>query len=221
MSENKTTKAASKSKVMYALSIHMKYGEVLHIEGLNKEEKDRYFELARKEDGTMLVEDKTSVIHLLSRDIAKISVKAYDEKYERIYHPLEKMIFSESSVGRRPFSLIIKSFIILAVLSIIGVFGVAMLSGDIMEVFFDKTIFSETLLKGFNLMGKIFSFTAVLLILLNIVDIGLGYKAHYYINQDGSEPVEYSRISNLLVSIVFIIVFMVAKMLLDSVVAML
>ena len=43
MSENKSTTASAaapksstaKSKVMYALSIHMKYGEVLHIEGLN------------------------------------------------------------------------------------------------------------------------------------------------------------------------------------------
>ncbi len=221
MSENKTTKTTVKPKVMYALSIHMKYGEVLHIEGLNKEEKDRYFELARKEDATMLVEDKTSVIHLLSRDIAKISVKAYDEKYERVYHPLEKMVFSESSMGRKPFSMIIKSFIILAVLSIMGVFGVAMLSGDIMDVFFDSALFSETLLKGFDLMNKIFSFTAVLMILLNIVDIGFGYKAHYYINQDGSEPVVYSRISNLVVSIVFIVVFMVAKTVLGTVVTML
>ncbi len=221
MSENRTTKTTVKPKVMYALSIHMKYGEVLHIEGLNKEEKDRYFELARKETSTMLVEDKTSVIHLLSRDIAKISVKAYDEKYERIYHPLEKMVFSESSLGRRPFSIIIKSFIVLAILSVLSAFGVAMLAGDIMDVFFDPVILAETLSKGFDLMNKIFSFTAVLMIMLNIIDIGLGYKAHYYINQDGSEPVEYSRISNLLVSIVFIIVFMIAKTILASVVTML
>ena len=221
MSENKTTKATVKPKVMYALSIHMKYGEVLHIEGLNKEEKDRYFELARKEDSTMLVEDKTSVIHLLSRDIAKISVKAYDEKYERIYHPLEKMVFSESSVGRRPFSFIIKTFIVLAILSILSAFGVAMLSGNIMDVFFDKVVLTETLTKGFDLMNKIFTFTAVLLIMLSIIDIGLGFKAHYYINQDGSDPVEYSRISNLVVSIAFIIVFMIVKSLLASVVTML
>ncbi len=221
MSENKTTKTTVKPKVMYALSIHMKYGEVLHIEGLNKEEKDKYFELARKEDSTMLVEDKTSVIHLLSRDIAKISVKAYDEKYERIYHPLEKMVFSESSVGRRPFSFIIKTFIVLAILSIISVFGVAMLSGNIMDVFFDPEVLSETLTKGFDLMNKIFVFTAVVLIMLSIIDIGLGYRAHYYINQDGSDPVEYSRISNLVVSIVFIVVFMIAKTLLSSVMTML
>lgn len=221
MSENKTTKTTVKSKVMYALSIHMKYGEVLHIEGLNKEEKDKYFELARKEDSTMLVEDKTSVIHLLSRDIAKISVKAYDERYERIYHPLEKMVFSESSVGRRPFSFIIKTFIVLAILSILSAFGVAMLSGNIMDVFFDAEVLSETLTKGFDLMNKIFFFTALVLIMLSIIDIGLGYRAHYYINQDGSDPVEYSRISNLVVSIVFIVVFMVAKTLLSSVMTML
>lgn len=223
MSENKATQtplATNKPKVQYALSIHMKYGEVLHIESLNKEEKDRYFELARNENATMLVEDKTSVIHLLSKDIAKISVKAYDEKYERIYHPLEKMLFSESSIGRRPFSFIIKSFIVLALLSILGMFGLAVVEGDIMNILFDPALLSETMLKGFDLMNKIFNFTAILMILLNIIDFALGFKAHYYINQDGADPVEYSRLSNAMVTGAFIVVYLIAKTILNSVASM-
>lgn len=223
MSENKATQtpqATNKPKVQYALSVHMKYGEVLHIESLNKEEKDRYFELARNENATMLVEDKTSVIHLLSKDIAKISVKAYDEKYERIYHPLEKMLFSESSIGRRPFSFIIKSFIVLALLSILGMFGLAVVEGDIMNILFDPALLSETMLKGFDLMNKIFNFTAILMILLNIIDFALGFKAHYYINQDGADPVEYSRLSNAMVTGAFIVVYLIAKTILNSVASM-
>ncbi|HAS74502.1 MAG TPA: hypothetical protein DCS67_10185 [Clostridiales bacterium UBA8960] len=215
------TKHASKSRVMYALSIHMKYGEVLHIEGLNKEEKDRYFELARNEQGTMLVEDKTSVVHLLSKDIAKISVKAYDEKYERIYHPLEKLFFSESSFGRKIFSLIIKSFVILAILSVIGVLGLTVIDGTVMDVLFDGEMLLENISKGLSLAGKFFSLTVALMLVLNVVDIALGYKAHYYINQDGSEPVEYSRLSNLFVTIAFIIVYSIAKMVLGQISGML
>lgn len=229
MSENKSTTASSaapksnaaKSKVMYALSIHMKYGEVLHIEGLNKEEKDRYFELARHENNTMLVEDKASVINLLGKDIAKISVKAYDEKYEKIYHPLEKMLFSESSIGRRPFSFVIKSFVVLAILSILGMFGVEVVKGDIMTVLFDGAMMSETIVKGFDLMNKIFAFTAVLLVIMSIIDLGLGFRSHYYINQDGADPVEFSRLSNGVVTVAFIIVFMIAKTILESVTNML
>jgi len=131
------------------------------------------------------------------------------------------MVFSESSVGRRSFSFIIKTFIVLAILSILSAFGVAMLSGNIMDVFFDAEVLVETLTKGFDLMNKIFFFTAVVLIMLSIIDIGLGYRAHYYINQDGSDPVEHSRISNLVVSIVFIVVFLVVKTLLSSVLTML
>lgn len=216
MSENKTAPvtpktSASKSQVMYALSIHMKYGEVLHIEGLNKEEKDRYFELARNENANMLVEDKYSVINLLSKDIAKISIKAYDERYQKIYHPLEKMLFSESGFGRRTFTLIIKAFVIIAVLSIIGMFGLTVIDGTVMDVLFDGKMFMETTMKGLDLAGKFFSLTVALMFVLNIIDIGLGYKAHYYINQDGSEPVIHSRVSNLVVTIAFIIVYMVAK----------
>ncbi len=225
MSENKpvaaSTKASVKKSVMYALSIHMKYGEVLHIEGLNKEEKDRYFQLAREENATMLVEDKSSVRHLLSKDIAKISVKAYDEKYEKIYHPLEKILFSESSMGRRIFSFIIKAFVILSILSIVGMFGVAMLEGDIMDVFFDPAILSETILKGFDLMNKIFGLTVLVMAILNVFDLGLGLKSHYYINQDGADPVEYSRLSNVLVTGAFIVVFLIAKTILNTIVTML
>ena len=225
MSENKpvaaSTKASIKKSVMYALSIHMKYGEVLHIEGLNKEEKDKYFQLAREENATMLVEDKSSVRHLLSKDIAKISVKAYDEKYEKIYHPLEKILFSESSMGRRIFSFIIKAFVILSILSIVGMFGVAMLEGDIMDVFFDPAILSETILKGFDLMNKIFGLTVLVMAILNLFDLGLGLKSHYYINQDGADPVEYSRLSNVLVTGAFIVVFLIAKTILNTIVTML
>lgn len=215
------TKQASKSRVMYALSIHMKYGEVLHIEGLNKEEKDRYFELARKEDATMLVEDKTSVVHLLSKDIAKISVKAYDEKYERIYHPLEKMFFSESSFGRKIFTMIIKTFVILAILSVIGMLGLTVIDGTVMDVIFDGELLMENISSGLDLAGKFFSLTIALMLVLNVLDIGLGYKAHYYINQDGSNPVEYSRLSNLLVTIAFIVIYNVLKMGLGQISSML
>lgn len=228
MNENKSTpaapanaKQASKARVMYALSIHMKYGEVLHIEGLNKEEKDRYFELARNENASMLVEDKTSVINLLSKDIAKISVKAYDEKYEKIYHPIEKMIFSESSFGRKIFTLIIKAFVVLALLSVLGMLGLTVIDGTVMDVLFDGELLMETVSKGFDLAGKFFSLTIALMLILNVVDIGLGYKAHYYINQDGSDPVEYSRISNLLVTIAFIVVFYVLKMVFGQISGML
>lgn len=219
MSENKVTQSTvrTKPKVMYALSIHMKYGEVLHVEGLNKEEKDRYFELARKEESTMIVEDKESVRHLLSKDIAKVSVKAYDEKYEKVYHPLEKMLFSESSLGRKTFSLIIKAFVVLSIISILAMFGMAVVEGNIMDVIFDGELFTQTILKGFDLMNKIFSFTFVLMILLNVVDFGLGFKAHYYINQDGADPVEHSRLSNAVVTLAFIIVYLVAKTLISTV----
>ncbi len=219
MSEMKPTSSTvkAKPKVMYALSLTMKYGEVLHIEGLNKEEKDRYFDLARREEATMVVEDKESVRHLLSKDIAKISVKAYDEKYEKIYHPIEKMLFSESSLGRKTFSLIIKAFVVLSIVSILAMFGMAVVEGNIMDVIFDGELFSATILKGIDLMNKIFGFTFVLMILLNILDFGLGYKAHYYINQDGADPVEHSRLSNAVVTVVFIVVYVVAKAIINSV----
>ncbi len=198
-------------KIKYALSIHMKYGEVLHIEDLSKEEKDRYVDLAKHEDKSMLVEDNTSVRHLLSKDISKISIKPYDETYEKYIFQGEKMLFSESSLGRRLFVTIIKVFVGLSVLGFIGAIALEMIEGNILDVFLKAEIFGKTLAKGLAFTRSVFSYTVALMLLLNVVDIVLGLKAHYFMNQDGEDPAENSRVSNVMVTIGFIVVFTVIR----------
>jgi hypothetical protein len=202
----------------YALSIHMKYGEVLHVEDLTKDEKDQYFELARQEDRSLIVEDATSVRHIRGKDIAKISVKAYDDQYEKWVHPIEKMAFSESTLGRKLFSTIIKAFVGVSFLGIIGVFALAMIEGDVLDVLFDPKLLSATMLKGFDFIKMLFNYTVILMILLNLIDLVLGLKANYFINQDGEEAAETSRLSNVFVTAAFIIVFTVINLVLSGLV---
>lgn len=206
----------SKGRVRYALSIHMKYGEVLHIDDLSREERDRYFELARTENASIIVEDKSSVRNVMGKDISKISAKAYNEDYKKLYYPLEKMMFSESSLGRRVFHTVIKAFVLLAFFAIIAVFGMAVIEGNIMDVFFDGELFSKTIFKGFALIDKLFGYAVFAMIILNFADLLLGLRAHYHINQDGAYPVETTRISNVGVTVVFAIVFFIAKTVLVS-----
>lgn len=221
MSETKQPIPRKKSHLRYALSIHMKYGEVLHVEDLTKEEKDQYFELARYDDRSLIVEDTTSVRHILGKDIAKISVKAYDEQYEKFMHPIEKMMFSESTLGRKLFATIIKAFVGISFVGMIGVFGLAMIEGNILDVFFDPELFGATIVRGFEFIKTLFNYTVILLILLNLVDLVLGLKADYYINQDGEQSAETSRLSNVFVTAAFIVIFIVIRMLLNGLVEML
>jgi transcriptional antiterminator Rof (Rho-off) len=223
MSETKQAASAPRKRtsIRYALSIHMKYGEVLHAEGLTKEEKDEYFGLAKQKDQNLIVEDNASVRNLRSEDIAKISAKAYDTEYEKVAYPVRKMLFSESTIGRKPFVWLIKAFVIIAVLGILGFFGLAMVEGNIVDVFFDPAVFSETILKGIDFTKMVFNYIVIFMVLLSLIDIVLGLRADYYINQDGVEPVDVSRLSNLVVTVVFIVVFMVVRSMLAGIVALL
>jgi hypothetical protein len=90
-------------------------------------------------------------------------------------------------------------------------FGLSVVDGTIMDVLFESDQFLATVSKGFDVMNTLFGFTVALMILLNVMDIILGLRAHYYINQDGADPVEVSRISNAAVTLAFIVIFLVAK----------
>lgn len=221
MSETKQPIPRKRAHLRYALSIHMKYGEVLHVEDLTKEEKDQYFELARHDDRSLIVEDAVSVRHILGKDIAKISVKAYDEQYEKLIHPIEKMMFSETTLGRKLFSTIIKVFVGVSFLGMIGVFALAMIEGNILDVFFDPKLFGATILKGFDFIKTLFNYTVILMILMNLIDLVLGLRSDYYINQDGEQSAETSRLSNVVVTAAFIVIFIVIQIVLNGIIKLL
>lgn len=215
------TKPRKNSHMRFALSIYMKYGEVLHVEGLTREEKDQYFDLARDTSRSLLVEDGTSIRHIMGKDIARITVKPYDNQYEKVMLPLRKMLFSESTLGRKLFTVLIKLFAGISILGIIGVFGLAMIEGNIIDVFFEPELFGETLSKGIDLMSGLFGYMVILMILLSLIDLVLGLRADYFINQDGEEPAETTRAGNLAVTFEFIIVYKVIETVLVKILEML
>lgn len=215
------TKPRKKSHMRFALSIYMKYGEVLHVEGLTKEEKDQYFNLARETSQSLLIEDSSGIRHIMGKDIARITVKPYDAQYEKYMLPLRKMLFSESTLGRKLFTILIKLFIGVSILGIIGIFGLAMIEGNIIDVFFEPDLFAETLTKGIDLMSGLFGYMVILMILLSLIDLVLGLRADYFINQDGEEPAEITRAGNLGVTFGFIVVFKVIETMLTKVLEML
>lgn len=201
--------AKKTTHLRYALSFQMKYGEVLHLENITKEEKDRYLDFARSKSNTLLVEDSHSLRNLHSDDIAKVSVKAYDAEREKWLHPIQKMLFTESSLGRPLFKGIIKGFIVLAILAVLGKFAIGMIEGGIFDVLLDAKLFMAALISGFEWVESLFKYVAILLVLLSLLDLVLGLNASYFINQDGEEPPEHSRLSNAVVSGLFILIFSV------------
>lgn len=211
MSEQKKSVRSPISGKMYALSVHMKYGEVLHIEGVNKEEKDNYMALCKANDGEMILEDRYEVRHLLSQDIAKVSVVPYDKSYERVWHPLKKMVFSESTIRRTTFSALIKAFFLLALVAVVAVLGMKVIDGTILDVFFDGTLFSETLAQVMDYIGLIFKYLFFLMILLGVLDMLLGLRNNFPINQDGSDEIDQPILGNIIIIGIFGIVCLIAS----------
>lgn len=199
------------ASVKYALSIFMKYGEVLHVEGVNREVKDRYFELAKSPNSSMLVEDSRNIRNIHGSDIANISVKRYDAVYEKTFFQAEKMLFSESSVGRGIYFTAIKIFLLLSALAIASQLVVAAMSGDIMELIMDLSKISTYLDKGIKMVMSLFRYTVIIMFLISAIDIILGLNAHYHINRDGDPPVVDKRVNGIIITLGFLVVMLIAK----------
>jgi len=211
-------KIIKNQEAIYAISIHLKYGEVLHLEDIDAETKNTYLDLCRNPSKSILIENNNSIRNLFGTDIAKISVVAYDEKYRTVWHPVKKMFLSESTLGRRTFSTIIKIFIFMMFMAVIGILSSKVIDGTIMDVIFDPKLFAQTFGEALDIIQSVFSYTFVALIILNIVDVLLGVKAQYNVNQDGSIPVENSALNNIELTVIFAIVYFIAKIILSGII---
>ncbi len=206
-----------KGNKLHALSIHMKYGEVLHIDDINTERKDNYLKLCTEPNISIIVEDEDSIRNLLSQDVAKISVKSYTPDYRSLPFPVKKILLSESTLGRSPFSMTIKVFFFLAFLAIVGMMGLKVIDGTIVDVIFDSKLFSAFAKETLLWISKLFKYAMIVMILMNLTDFGLSYNAYYPVNRDGTEPIEISRVSNTAVIAVFAICYMVAVRMISAI----
>lgn len=202
--------AAVQSNYRYALSIQMKYGEVLHVDKATQEEKDKYVELSKQRGSSMIIEDRRSVRHLHSDDIAKISIKRYEVDAEQWKLPFKKMFFTESTLGRGTFTLCIKTFVLLAFLALGAGVVANLLSGDMMEVVFSHDLdLNVGFSKGFQWVGLLFGLFFGIMVTLNVVDCILGLNEKYFINQEGELPAETTRLSNVFITLGFLVGYLV------------
>lgn len=201
----------SQSSTRYALSIFMKFGEVLHLEGLDRELKDKYFDLARTPNASMLVEDRNSIRNIKGSDIANITAKKYDIAYERTIFQVKKMLLSQSSVNKSIYFIAMKIFAFLAFIAVGSQLMVSLASGEIMDLVMDMNKMGALLGKGVSSAMNVFKYTVIIMYLIAVVDIILGLNADYYINQDGVEPVDNRRIDGVLITTVFTFVVILIK----------
>lgn len=194
---------------LHALSIHMKYGEVLHIDDISKERKENYLKLCTEPSTSIIVEDQDSIRNLMGHDVAKISVKEYSHEYRGYFFPLKKALLSESDVGRGLYRLTIKLFVLFAVFVVIGLLGLRVVDGTILDTLFDQTLLIGLVNEILNMIGKLFNYAMIVMVVANILDYALSYRAYYPVNSDGTEPIEISRVSNSVVVLIFVLCYVI------------
>lgn len=197
--------------IYYALSIFLKSGDVLHLSGLTREEKDRYFALARNPEQSMLLESENGIRNLLGSDIASITFKKYTKAYEQTLFQIEKMFMSESSFGTGVYFTIIKLFIFLALLFALKEMVTGALQGDLMSTIMDGSALGRLFTNSLASAVGIFKYAYVIMLAIALVDLVLGLLAKYYINMDGAPVIKTQRFMGLLITLVFMIVVSIAR----------
>lgn len=192
--------------IYYALSIFLKNGDVLHLNGLSREEKDRYFTLARNPQMSLLIEEENEIRNLLGSDIASITYKKYTEAYEKTVFQLEKMFMSESTFGTGIYYLLIKLFVAVSFIVAVKETATGALKGDLMAIILDADQIGKLFTDSFSAAKPFFHYTYIFMIAIALVDLILGLIAKYHINQDGAPEVRTRRFSGIAITIVFIIV---------------
>lgn len=205
----KVEKKAKSSGKMYSLCIHLKYGDILHVEDLNSAEKDVYFDLSRKSGGTLLLETKSEIRNLCSEDISRITSVAYDKQYKDGMHRVKSMLFSESSIGNVLFSLIPKLFYVIAVILGIASIAATVIDGSIFDMLTESSLILDLMNSTLASIAILFKVVFVTMLVLNIVDFVLPLDEEYFVNRDGMEEVDCSRISNLLMTGKFLFVILI------------
>lgn len=197
--------------IYYALSIFMKNGDVLHLEGLTREEKDRYFALARNPEQSLLIEEDNGIRNLMGVDIANITFKRYTASYEKSLFQLEKMFLSESTFGKGIYFFIIKMFFLLAIVLILKESAQTLLAGDVMATLFDMDAIGRIFSDSLGAANTLFRYSYVLMMAIALIDIILGLISNYHINQDGAPEVSVRRYTGLMITIIFIIAIALIK----------
>lgn len=200
-----------KASALYSLSIFLKHGEVLHIENLNREQKDNYFRLCKDPKGSILIETEDQVRNILSYDIIKITSQTYTPDYKKYVQPVSKAMLTESLLGSTPFRWVRSLFFLFAIMSSGLVLFELMSDGVLLDILFDLEI-QKMFMDGMaETVGKIYGYTIWILVVMHLLDIFLPNGEQYFVNRDGTEEPDVSKVNNLVATIGFIVLLQVIK----------
>lgn len=188
----------------YALSIGLKSGEVVYLDGISRGEKNGYLNFAKYSNETMLLEIDNALWRIQAQDIESMTVKQYG-KYDNPSNFYHRIFLSNSRFRRSTYLLWIKLFFFGAFLALLmagmnSIFG----DGDLMGILMDSQHFKNFVQRGASYVSKVFILIYIILVVTFLIDLLLPSEEAYRKIKPYRDYASNPRIQNLILIVLFL-----------------
>ncbi len=204
-------------KYTYALSIGLKSGEVVFLDGVNLGEKNAYLNFAKYSKEIMLLEIDDALYRIGAEDIESINVKRYGSGSGKVVNIFNYLFLSKGRFTKATYIFWIKWFVAAVIFSIIFAAFKYVTSGDFISIIMDGSTFGNVLQNSVEYIKLSFMIITGIQILLFIIDLVLPPKEAYKRIKPYSGYGEPSKIVNLFVIVSFIAVYVAFTMMIDKI----
>lgn len=201
----------------YALSIGLKSGEVVYIDGISRGEKNGYINFAKHSRETMLLEIDNSLWRIQAEDIESVSVKQYKTKMDKSQRWFYNLFLSQSRFGRSTYFMWIKFFLFGAFLSfILAGMTTVIGGGDVMGVLMDSSLFKVLLETGGSYIGKVFLVIFLIMVITFIIDLSLPSEEPFKKIKPYSDYASNTRLQNLIIILLFLVFYNIVAVIIST-----
>ncbi len=193
---------------LYAVNICLKSGEVVHLEQLEKGEKDAYVNYVRNGREKMLIETSKQVWRIMPDDIERLDVKSYTMQQENGVYPFMRFLMVKSRMATETFMRFITFYILILVGAIILKLGQAGVVENT-DLLNDFSLLRGYLFEAGEIFIKLSWLLAIVMIFLNVVDLVLRPTEKFYILDEERSVLEDTKLLHLLITIGCIIGFVI------------
>ncbi len=191
---------------LYAVNICLKSGEVVHLEHLEKGEKDAYVNYVRNGTEKMLIESTKQVWRILPDDIEKLDVKAYSKEQGNSVYPFVRFIMAKSRMATETFTRFVGFYVMFLFVAIF----IKLAQAGIVEntdLLNDLSLLKPYLLEAGELFMKVAWLLAFVMMFMNIIDLILRPSEKYYILDEERSVLADTKLLHILITLGCIIGF--------------
>lgn len=190
---------------LYAVNILLKSGETVHLEGLDKGQKDAYVLFAKHGGLPMLLESKQTLWRIQAEDVQRLDIKSYSEEQDGFLYPVLRFIMGQSRVNTSLYIKGLQVFIFWSVAAAILSIAKAVMDGNVLEIFLERDVMADILVSTVNMIQTGLKFIVIYVVLLAGIDMALKPLERFYIIDEERPIIAGTKLSHLLLTIALVL----------------